>query len=166
MYSFDDVVIQYNRAGGAQRVELEYDEIPNITLSLDRTIYPKNAEVFVIINDFQLNQDPTARDSWTFNVNSPQATFYQAFTETGADSSNGGSGLINLVPKLSDLDFKNNGKLSLSLDSVVELETNDHQPSSSVSDGITTYSQIVTFVESEPNSGVFENFDFGDKSKI
>ena len=166
LYSFDDVVIQYNRAGGAQRVELEYDEIPNITLSLDRAIYPKNAEVFVIINDFQLNQDPTARDSWTFNVNSSQATFYHAFTENGADSANGGPGLINLVPKLSDLDFKNNGKLSLSLDSVVELETNDHQPSSSVSDGITTYSQIVTFVESEPNSGVFENFDFGDKSTI
>jgi len=68
LYSFNDVVIQYNGAGGTQSVQLEYDEIPSTTLSLDRTTYPKNAEVFVTINDFQLNQDPTSRDSWTFST--------------------------------------------------------------------------------------------------
>ena len=166
LYSFNDVVIQYNGAGGTQSVQLEYDEIPSTVLSLDRTTYPKNAEVFVTINDFQLNQDPTTRDSWTFNVNSPEAIFYQAFTEDGNDSANGGPGLINLVPKLSDLGFEDNGKLSLSVGSVAELVTNNHQPKSSVSDGTTTYSQIITFVESEPNSGIFGNFDFGDQSTI
>lgn len=52
LFSFDDVVIQYNRSGGSQRVELSYDEIPNVLLNLDRTGYPKNAEVFVTVNDF------------------------------------------------------------------------------------------------------------------
>ena len=166
LFSFDDVVIQYNRAGGSQKVELNYDEIPNVLLNLDRTSYPKNAEVFVSVNDFQLNQDPTDEDSWTFNVASPQATFYQAFDENGANSANGGSGLVNLIPHLSNLDFEDNGKLTLSLGNVAELGTNNEQPSISVTDGTNTFTQIVTLVESEPNSGIFENFDFGDKSTI
>jgi len=166
LFSFDDVVIQYNRAGGSQRVELNYDEIPNVLLNLDRTGYPKNAEVFVTVNDFQLNQDPTDEDSWTFNVVSPQATFYQAFDENGANSANGGSGLVNLIPHLSNLGFEDNGKLTLSLGNVGELGTNNDQPSISVTDGTNTFAQIVTLVESEPNSGIFENFDFDDKSTI
>ena len=46
LFSFDDVEIKYNRAGGTEIVRLEYDEIPNISLSTDRTGYPNNAEVF------------------------------------------------------------------------------------------------------------------------
>ena len=166
LYSFDDVKIQYNRAGGAQTVKLEYDEIPNISFSLDRVGYPMGAEVFVIINDTQLNQDPTARDSWTFNVRMPLATFYQAFTENGADAANGGSGLINLVPKLAQIGFEKNGIVSLSLDNIVELKTNDNQPVNFVTDGTTSYGQIITLLESTPSSGIFESFDFNSKSTI
>ena len=167
LFSFgDDVEIQYNGAGGTQTVKLEYDEISNISLNLDRKTFPRNAEVFAIINDQQLNQDPTAVDSWTFNINSPEATFYQAFTRTGSNSANGGPGLINLVPRLSSLGFEDNGKLTLSLNSVAELKTNKNQPTNSVTDGKTTFSQIVTFVESQPNSGIFESLDFGDTSTI
>ncbi|HXW01982.1 MAG TPA: peptidase, partial [Candidatus Nitrosotenuis sp.] len=57
LYSFSsNVVIQYNAAGGTQQVTLQYDDIPNISLSLDRTDYPPGSEVFVTINDMQLNQ--------------------------------------------------------------------------------------------------------------
>src|SRR3990172_9307936 len=49
----------------------------NISSITDRKGYPNNAEVFLTINDIQLNQDPTDEDSWTFNINSPEATFYQ-----------------------------------------------------------------------------------------
>jgi len=105
IFSFGNVEIKYNRAGGTQIAELEYDEIPNISLELDRMGYPTNAEVFAIINDIQLNQDPTDEDSWTFNINSPTATFYQAFDENGNDAGNNSPGLINLVPHLSSLDF-------------------------------------------------------------
>jgi len=166
LYSFDDVKILYNRAGGAQTVELEYDEIPNISFSLDRVGYPKGAEVFVIINDSQLNQDPTARDSWTFNVVPPLATFYQAFTENGADAANGGAGLINLTPKLAQLGFEKNGMVSLSLDNIVELTSNDNQPVNFVTDGTTSYGQIITLLESTPSSGIFESFDSNSKSTI
>ncbi|MFB5645553.1 MAG: peptidase, partial [Nitrosopumilaceae archaeon] len=166
LFSFDDVEIQYNRAGGVQKVELDFDEIEDASLALDRTTYPQNSQVFIIINDIQLNQDPTSNDSWTFNINSPNAVFYQAFDENGNDAANGTPALQNLVPFLSSLGFKNNGLLSGNLGSVAELRTNDNQPDSSVSDGSTTFSQIITLVESEPNSAVFESFDDSDQSTI
>src|SRR3989304_3550694 len=128
------------------QIGIEYDEIPNISLTPDRSGYPNNAEVFITINDFQLNQDPTDEDSWTFNINSPEATFYQAFTESGSDSGNNTPGLINLVPHLSSLDFVDNGKLTLNLGNVAELQTNKHQPDSFVSDTTNTFSQIITLV--------------------
>jgi hypothetical protein len=166
LFSFNDnVSIVYNRAGGSQRVDLTYSDIPNTSLALDRNGYPKGAEVFVTIRDMQLNQDPTSVDSWTFNINSPRATFYQAFTETGANAANDGPGLVDLNPYLGSLDFEKSGNLGLNLGSVAVLKTNQHQPVSSVSDGI-TYTQIVTVVESEPNSGIFESFDFNDRSTI
>lgn len=167
LFSFNDnVTILYNKGGGTQKVVLSYSEIPNISLNMDRTGYPKGAEVFVTINDMQLNQDPTSVDSWTFNVNSPKAAFYQAFTETGADSGNNGLGLVDLKPHLTSLGFEKNGNLGINLGSIAELRTNQRQPMLSVSNGITSYGQIVTFVESEPNSGIFESFDFNDQSTI
>jgi len=166
LYSFNNnVVIQYNAAGGTQQVTLQYDEIPNIAMSLDRASYPPGSEIFATIKDMQLNQDPTARDSWTFNVGSPQATFYGAFTENGANAANGGAGLTNLFSKLSALGFKNNGKLAMTLGQVAELKANGYQ-SATATDGTNTFTQIVTFVESQPNSATFENFDFGDQSNI
>ena len=167
LFSFNDnVSIVYNRGGGSQRVDLTYSDIPNISLTLDRNGYPKGAEVFVTIKDMQLNQDPTSIDSWTFNINSPRATFYQAFTESGANSANGGPELVDLKPYLGSLGFEKNGNFGLNLGSVAVLKTNQRQPVSSVTNGITSYTQIVTLVETEPNSGIFENFDFNDRSTI
>jgi len=166
LFSFDDAEIQYNRAGGVQKVELEFDEIENASLTLDRVSYPKNSQVFIVIDDIQLNQDPTSNDSWTFNINSPNAVFYQAFNENGNDAANNSPALVNLVPHLSSLGFKDNGLLAGNLGSVAELRTNDNQPSSSVSDGTTPFSQIITLVESEPNSAIFESFDHSDQSTI
>lgn len=76
LYSFDDVIIEYNPGGPSQQVSLEYDEMQNISLNLDRDLYPKNSEVFLTVNDFQLNQDPTDEDSWTFDIDSNPSTFY------------------------------------------------------------------------------------------
>ncbi len=167
LFSFDDVTIQYNPGGPIQQVSLEYDEMKNISLSIDRDLYPNNAEVFLTVNDFQLNQDPTDEDSWTFNVNTTESTFYQAFDNTGSSAANGGSGLVDLAPNLSSLGFENNGKLSLTLGNIMEFKTNNDQPASSVSDGgANTFSEIVTLVEQQPNSGIFESFDSDDQSVI
>lgn len=167
LYSFDDVTIQYNPGGPSQQVFLEYDEIQNMSLELDRELYPENSEVFLTINDVQLNQDPTDEDSWTFNVNSTTSTFYQAFDNSGNNDANGNAGLVNLVPHLSNLGFKDNGKLSLNLGNVMELKTNNDQPNSSLSDAVSnTFSNIVTLTEQEPNSGMFSSSDSNDQSVI
>ena len=167
LFSFSNSVeIQYNPGGGAQKVKLTYDEMENISLNLDRTNYPKNAEVFATLSDFQLNQDPTSRDSWTFKVTSPSATFYQAYNENGNDSANNDPGLVNLIPHLLSLGFDDNGKVSMTLGDVLQLKTNDRQPDSSVTDNTNTFSDIITFVESRPNSGIFESFDDSDVSVI
>ena len=85
-----------------QQVDLEYDEIPNIFLEIDRDSYPQNSEVFVTLNDIQLNQDPTDEDSWTFNIDSPISVFYQAYDNSGRDAANGNAGLVDLKPHLSE----------------------------------------------------------------
>ena len=166
LYSFNDVTIQYNPGGSPQQVSLEYDDMKNISFSLDRDLYPVNSEVFLTVNDFQLNQDPTDEDSWTFDVDSNPSTFYQAFDDSGNDDANGNTGLVNLIPNLLNLNFKDNGKLSLTLGDVLELQTNNDQPDSSIdTDGVSnTFSSIVTLVEQEPNSGIFESFDSSDNS--
>ena len=167
LYSFSDVTIQYNPAGPSQQVNLEYDEIPNITLDLDRDTYPQNSEVFLTLSDYQLNQDPTDEDSWTFNIQSPISLFYQAYDNSGRSSANGNAGLVNLRSHLSSLGFEDNGILEIDLGNVMELKTNGEQPNSIVSNGAgTTYTNIVTIVEEGPFSGIFDNADDNDKSNI
>ena len=166
LFSFNSINIQYNPGGPSQQVSLEYDEIQNISMILDRYLYPNNAEVFLTINDFQLNQDPTDEDSWTFDIGTTPSTFYQAYDNSGTASANGDVGLVNLIPHLQDIGFEDNGILSVSLGSVLELQLNDEQPNTSVSDGTTTYSEILTLVEIGPNSGIFDNADDNDKSTL
>jgi hypothetical protein len=159
----NDVTIKYTRAGGTQSVTLHYDDIENISINLDRTAYPTNSEVIATIYDMQLNQDPTNEDSWTFTTGSTQKTYYHAFTKSSTNAANGGSGLINIVSSLSSLGFNENGKLSLNLGNIAALNTNGIQPSSTLSDGTTN---IVTFAETEPNSGIFVNSDYRGNSNV
>ncbi len=168
LFSFTDVQIQYNAGGNPQSVSLEYDESSNISLKLDRSIYPQNSQVFLTVNDFQLNQDPTDEDSWTFNVNSPLAAFYQAFDNSGSNSANGTAGLVNLNTHLSNLGFKDNGQLSINLGNIMQLTSNDKQPSTFVDDDVSgnQFSKIVTLVENGPNSGIFDSVDNSDESVV
>jgi len=166
LYSFDDVIIRYNPGGGVQQVDLEYDEIPNISFEIDRDNYPQNSEVFLAVNDIQLNQDPTDEDSWTFNIDSPISTFYQAYDNSGRDSANGNSGLVNLNPFLSSLGFEDNGIILINLGNIMEVKTNAEQPDSTITDGTNTFSQILTLVEEGPYSGIFDNADDNDQSTI
>ncbi len=147
-----DVHIEYDRSTGTQSVDLVYSDIPNISISLDRIGYPSSADVFATINDAELSIDPTSQDSWTFNVGSNSAVFYQAFAESGISAS--GPGIVNLMPYLSSLGFKDNGKLSMDTSDVVNLKTNSVQTSMSLN-GV--YNKLVTFVETGPHTGIFES---------
>jgi len=167
LFSFNDVTIKYNPGGGVQQVDLKYDEIPNISLEIDRDNYPPNSEVFITINDIQLNQDPTDEDSWTFNIDSPISVFYQAYDNSGSNAANGGAGLIDLNPFLSDLGFEDNGILSMDLGNIMELKINDEQGDTIIDDGAgNSFSQIITLVEEGPYSGIFDTGDDSDQSTI
>jgi hypothetical protein len=151
LFSFTNSIhIEYDGSTGTQSVDLTYSDIPNISLKLDKDAYPAGSDVFATINDIELSIDPTSRNSWTFNVGSPAATFYQAFSESGSTS----SGLVNLLPYLSSLGYKDNGKVSMVTSDVVNLKTNSVQTSSSLSGG---YNQLVTFVETSPHTGIFQS---------
>jgi hypothetical protein len=158
----NNVHIEYNRATGTQSVDLTYFNIPNISIKLDRQFYPQGSDVIATINDIQLDEDPTSADSWTFNVGPNLATFYQAFPESGGGST---TGLVNLGTSLSSLGFQDNGKVSMNLGTVVTLKTNSIQTSSSITVGGTPYDNLVTFVETGPNTGVFES-DYSSISTI
>ncbi|HET6458792.1 MAG TPA: peptidase [Nitrosopumilaceae archaeon] len=158
----NNLTIEYDKAGGSETVNLTYDDMTNISMKLDRTNYPQGSDVFATINDMQLNEDPTAINSWTFNVNSPEATFYQAFPESGSAPT--GPELVNLYPNLNSLGFKDNGRVEMNLGSVVELKTNQLQTATSITSGA-TYNKLVTFVETAPNSGIFES-SYASKSTI
>jgi hypothetical protein len=151
----NNVTIEYDKAGGSETVNLTYDDMTDISMKLDRSGYPQGSDVFATINDMQLNEDPTAINSWTFNANSPEATFYQAFPESG--SAPGGSGLVNLYPNLNNLGFRDNGHVEMNLGSVAQLKTNQLQTTTSITNGATTYNKLVTFVETAPNSGIFQS---------
>ena len=168
LFSFNDVSIAYNPGGRSQQVSLEYDdEIPNISMSIDRKLYPSGSHVFLTVNDFQLNQDPTDRDSWTFGVTgSAPSTFYQAFIRTGLPAAVGGAGLVNLAPHLSDIGFEDNGALSVNPGRIVEFGRNAEQPRTSISNDRQTFVDIITLVEGSSNSGIFDSADRDDKSVL
>jgi len=166
LFSFGDVAVSYNPGGPSQTIRLEYDDVPNVGVASDRDAYPAGSEVFLTIHDMQLNQDPTDRDSWTFGAGDGHATFYRAFDDGGSRSADGGSGLVDLLPHLSALGFERNGRLELSLDSILSLKTNRNQPSPSVGDGMRHFEGIVTFVETGPNTGIFTTGDSGNESVL
>ena len=160
----DDVEVWYGRHTGAETVSLRYGSVTGISMVFDRESYPAGAEVILEVSDAQLNQDPTSRDSWSFGVSRPQATFYMAFDEDGNRAADGGRGLVNLADSLPRLGFEDNGVLSMDENPVIVLKTNDHQPATSVTDGSAVYRDIVTLLETRPNSGVFSSY--GSKMSV
>jgi hypothetical protein len=179
------VPIDYSKAGGDQISTLTFSRIPAslISSSVDRTAYPANSQVFVTINDPQLNVDPTEEDSWTWGANATNSTlYYEAFTRNGAADADGtrgpfgATGMQNLIGNLTTLMFDHNGKFTLnpaaSGVNVVDLQDNTKQVLTST-DGtgrgttnavrtksIGPNSAPVTFIESNGvNTGVFVSWD-------
>src|SRR5438552_3549321 len=176
-----DVLVDYHKAGGDQIVLLHFDRIPTnlISTSVDRTAYPVNSQVFVSLNDPQLNIDPTEEDSWTWGANATNSTlYYQAFNRNGVADADGTAGMQNLIGNLTNFMFNHNGQLSLNPAaqgvSVVDFQKNGKEPLKSA-DGtgrgqtnavrtasIGFSSAPVTFIESGGvNTGTFADWDGG-----
>ena len=67
LYEFSQggkAVVQYNKGGGYQATTLTFDTVEDFAgIDLDRTTYPRGAQVHVTITDAWLNIDPTDEDS-------------------------------------------------------------------------------------------------------
>ena len=180
------VAIDYQKAGGDQISTLTFSRIPTnlISSSVDRTAYPANSQVFVSVNDPQLNIDPTEEDSWTWGANATNSTlYYMAFTRNGApdaaritDPAN--PGMQNLIGNLTTFMFNHNGKLTVNPKAqsanVLDFQANGKQGLNSTAPGSPTRgttSQVfmdtipannapVTLIESGGvNTGTFVSWD-------
>lgn len=183
LYNFNptgNIVVQYNKGGGVQSTTLKFDTVDQFAkLDLDRTSYPRGAQVHATITDLQLNIDPTDEDSWTFGTIATNATtYYSIFTEDGALDATGGISQA-LTGNLTGLMFEDNGVLLLnknaqSASSNIVLIQDNADSVLSGNDGIvssgtqsiSSASQPVTITESAPNTGVFGTYDESDVSVL
>ncbi|MDE1863413.1 MAG: hypothetical protein KGI33_10960, partial [Thaumarchaeota archaeon] len=101
------VVVDYQAAGGDQVVNLTFDRIPSnlISVTPDRSAYPENSQVFLTMNDPQLNVDPTEDDVWTWGANPNNNTmYYQAFDRNANPQADGyfgsGAALMQNAPTI------------------------------------------------------------------
>jgi hypothetical protein len=84
-----NVVVQYNKGGGIQTTTLSFDTVDHLaSAELDRTIFPRGAQIHATISDVWLNIDPTDEDSWTWNTVTGDA-YYQVFDENGGNPATG-----------------------------------------------------------------------------
>jgi hypothetical protein len=87
-----NVVVQYNKGGGAQTATLTFDSVDQFAgAELDKSSYGQGDEVHVTITDLWLNIDPTDEDSWTFGTtgtgsSAAATTHYQVFNENGGSA--------------------------------------------------------------------------------
>jgi len=186
-----NVVIQYNKGGGVQSTTLTFDTVDQFAdLTLDRSVYPRLAQVHATITDLWLNIDPTDEDSWTFTTNVDNSTsidtFYQVFDENGQS----GGTALSLSDTLGSLMCEDNCVLKLDIDAqnsntnVVTIQdngdtvliakatgngTNDadaFQVSGDTTGLVGRNSIPVTVTEQGPNSGVFGTYDESDVSVL
>ncbi|HVZ62278.1 MAG TPA: hypothetical protein VG896_01170 [Candidatus Nitrosotalea sp.] len=177
------VAVDYQKNGGDQIVNLTFDRIPQnlITTTADRNAYPQNSQVFLQVNDPQLNIDPTEDDSWTWGTSATNNTlYYEAFTRNGAADADGTAGMQNLIGNLTTFMFNHNGKLTFTPSSqsvrvtdfqangkIIYTGTQRGDPAAVRTNSIGTSSQPLTLIEQGGvNTGVFGNWDGGKKSEI
>ena len=179
------VQVDYQAAGGDQIVNLVFDRIPSqlISVTTDRTAYPTNANVFLTMNDPQLNIDPTEEDSWTWGSSTTNNTlYYEAFDRNGnpaADKTP--ASMQNLIGNLTSMMFNHNGKFTFNPApqgvQVVNFQQNTKEQLNQTVGApgtvrdvnllLSAGSQPITFIESGGvNTGVFSNGDTSKKANI
>jgi len=185
-----NVVVQYNKGGGAQSTTLTFDTVDNFAnASLDQSVYTRGSQVHATITDLWLNIDPTDEDSWTFATNADNSTaidsFYQVFNENGGA---GGSALTT-TGTLPDLMCEDNCVLIIdtnvqgSTAPVLTVQDNDDSiltqlngiasANNATAFGVGLQTAVlgqasipVTLTEQGPNTGVFGTYDESDTSVL
>ena len=173
LYNFNptgNVVVQYNKAGGAQSVTLTFDTVDGYAgAELDRNVYPQGAQLHATITDTWLNIDPTDEDSWTFSTAGDGQTHYQVFDENGAVDRT--TVTNTLTDALGDLMCDDNCVLLIDTDAqgtgdVIMFQDNNDSKVMQNPSLDASIMNPVTITEQGPNSGVFGTYDEADKSVL
>jgi hypothetical protein len=151
-----NVVVQYNKGGGAQTTTLTFDTVDQFAgAELDKASYGQGDEVHVTVTDLWLNIDPTDEDSWTFGTTGTggadidgtpvnATTNYQVFNENGLAVGNvaNNAGVDNkLTAALPNLMCEDNCVLLSTVDVqgkgfVITLQDNDDSVLANVDSGL------------------------------
>ena len=180
-----NVIIKYNKGGGAQTTTLTFDTVEHYaSLALDRTVFPRGSQVHVTITDLWLNIDPTDEDSWTFGTKAGSlSTNYQVFDENGGNqgdtSQNTNMVLADVLRTLMcedncvlafNPDVQNKGTVATlqdNGDSAIIPATGSNEPSDFSTENMNLDGDYpITITEHGPKAGVFGTFDESDKSNI
>ena len=155
------VTITYSKGGNPQSIALTYLDDPDdyAGLTLDRDSYPPGAHVHATITSMSHNIDPTDEDSWTYDTNSTNnEAFYQYFDENGNPDRNTADPVDTIA-----LNFDDSGSFIIITNpngqEVLDFGTNNDQGDVS---GIGT--NVVTILETQPNSSIFKTTDDADES--
>jgi hypothetical protein len=171
-----NVIIQYNKGGGAQSTTLTFDTVDEFAgASLDRSVYPTGGMVHVTVTDLWLNIDPTDEDSWTWTTLATNNTgYYQVFDENGNTDNDLVVAANDIVAVKDSLMCEDNCTLLLNADAqstgsnIVTLNDNDDvaMTSTGSTNSLSAASQPITLTEQGPNSGVFGTYDESDTSIV
>lgn len=181
------IVVQYNKIENnkikSQNVTLNFN-VPSpekINLILEGTaIYVPGSDVLLTVENLQLNIDPTDEDTWTWETVAPGGLFYGLFDNQGKLTTHYDSMALDILPSLSSLMFeKNQGLLLNPCDNdfppVVNFTDNTFQKIPRGEDIVCLQSgdkpfpkgpQLITFRESQENSGIFQNFNENQNSNF
>ena len=168
------VTVDYQNAGGDQKVNLTFDRIPTnlIKVYASRPDFPRGSQVQADLLDPQLNVDPTDEDSWTWGASATNNTlYYMAFDRTGKPDADGTPAMQNLIGNLTTFMFDHNGRLTENPNPqgviVSQLQTNGIQTLFFANNGfmrtqsISSLSVPITILELEPDAGIFSDYDNG-----
>ena len=185
-----NVVVQYNKGGGAQTTTLTFDTVDDYAgIELDRASYPQGAHVHATITDAWLNIDPTDEDSWTFNTVNGSA-YYHVYNDNGDIGKNNlleadGTGLksvsvgdlmcsdcvLKLNPNVQGADkhvitIQGNADSKTANDNATALTADAWVNATQVITAFVDGTQPVTITEQGPNSGIFGTYDESDDSLL
>ena len=105
-YEFaSNIEIQYNKAGGTQTTTLSFDSNAD-GLTLDRTNYSPGAQIHVTIGDHRLNIDPTASETWIWDMENDIKYYGSAVVIAAIDADN---------QHIVDLETENSNSIAASL---------------------------------------------------
>lgn len=162
-----DIDIELENGGGSEAVTLAFDTVEDYaSLVLDRGIYPLESHVHIEITDTWLNIDPTAEDEWVFNTSTNEAYYRpNAILEEEIEE-------IVPVPE-SYLMCDDNCEFTITTgqqgDNVI-MQTDNADSYDGIVDMLNPSGDesvlILTFTETNDNTGVFTNTDSDDAANL